>query len=73
MNLERILMYRKRGQRYADASEDKLKVGASTDRLNMDIERVDDKFTKIQDAIDQLKGEHPKHQKFFQRLHSFAS
>jgi septal ring factor EnvC (AmiA/AmiB activator) len=72
MNLEQVLMYRKRKQRYQECIEGKLKINGTEERLESELLRCDEKFQKIKDVIGQLRAEAPKHDRFFSRLLSFA-
>jgi len=72
MNLEHVLMYRKRGQRYQECLEGKMKIKATEERLETELLKSDEKFQKIKDIIGGLREEHPKFDRFLTRLLSFA-
>lgn len=71
VNLERMLMLRKRTQRYQEAVEQSTELPEHR-TLQEDLVRADDKFIRIRDAITKLQADNPKHAGALRRLLSFA-
>jgi chromosome segregation ATPase len=71
MNLETILMYQKRAQKFEEAGAGRLRISAPKDKIRAELLKEEEHYQRVKDAIARLRADHPKHENFFKKLLEF--